>query len=79
VTLLDDSIVRDKLVIKMYSKFMNASLIFDNLNHRPTDAELHCPGNNENVGLPRPGQRSASFSSVERDCSRQQTLEEATE
>ena len=58
---------------------MNASLILDNcfFNHRPTNAELHFPGNNENVGLPRPGQRSASFSSVERDCSRQQTLEEA--
>ena len=51
-------------------KLLNASLIFDILNHRrPTDAELHCPGNNENIGLPRPGQRSASFSSLETDCS----------
>ena len=58
---------------------MNAALTFDTWNHRPTDVELHCPGNNENVGLPRPGQRSASVSSVERDCSRQQSLEEATE
>ena len=57
---------------------MNTSLMFKTLNNRPTDAELHCPRNNENVGLPRPGQRSASVSSLERDCSRQQTLEEAT-